>query len=381
MTAAGPQPGADEGVRITMTADDAFRPLTTVRLAFADEASFAHVTDPVHEDLSAAARVAESLFLSCDETAGVDRLTPLGADHWGHHTHVNLGQMFDLPDGPAGEMDIEGLAADGGWLWVVGSHALKRGKPKREKHGAAKALKRLRRLQRDPNRFFLGRVPLAQEGDGVVHPVDVAGERRAQSVPLARTKSALARWLAAEPLLDAAFALPAKENGFDIEGLAVRGDRVWLGLRGPVVNGHAIVVELDMKTDGDGHLKARKLDGKRRYRLHLLDTAGLGIRELTLDGPDLLVLLGPTMSAEGPGRILRWRDAVDDASSGVIAPERLEFLCELPYHAGADHAEGLEPWPEAGERAFLVIYDGPADHRVDHHARTVDSDVVDLPPR
>ncbi|NBB69176.1 MAG: DUF3616 domain-containing protein [Alphaproteobacteria bacterium] len=364
-----------------MTANDDFQPHATVRLAFADEAAFAHVTDPVHEDLSAAARVADSLFLCCDETAGVDRLTPVGAGHWGHHTHFNLGRMFDLPDGPDGEMDIEGLAADGGWLWVVGSHALKRGKPKRDEHDAAKALKRLRRLERDPNRFFLGRVPLAQEGDGVVRPVDVAGARRAQSVPLAKKASALRKWLADEPLLDAAFALPAKENGFDIEGLAVRGERVWLGLRGPVVNGHAIVVELDMKTAGDGHLKARKLDGKTRYRLHLLDTGGLGVRELTLDGPDLLILLGPTMSAEGPGRILRWRDAIDDATSGVIAADRLEWLHELPYHAGVDHAEGLEPWPEAGERAFLVIYDGPADHRVDHHARTVDTDVVTLPPR
>jgi hypothetical protein len=114
-----------------MTADD-FRPLTTVRLAFEDEARFAHVTDPIHEDLSAAARVADSLFLSCDETAGVDRLTPVGAGHWGRHTHFNLGRMFDLPAGPDGEMDIEGLPAADGSLWIVGSHSLKRGKPKRE---------------------------------------------------------------------------------------------------------------------------------------------------------------------------------------------------------------------------------------------------------
>jgi hypothetical protein len=84
-----------------MIANDDFEPLATVRLAFTDEAAFAHVTDPVHEDLAAAARVADSLFLSCDETAGVDRPTPVGAGHRGHHTHFNNGQMFDLPDGPA----------------------------------------------------------------------------------------------------------------------------------------------------------------------------------------------------------------------------------------------------------------------------------------
>jgi hypothetical protein len=175
--------------------------------------------------------------------------------------------------------------------------------------------------------------------------------------------------------------VPSKENGFDIEGIAVRGDRVWLGLRGPVVGGHAIIVELVMKTDSGGHLKARRLDGGKRYRLHLLDTGGLGVRELTLDGSDMLVLLGPTMSAEGPGRILRWRGAEADATGGVVETDRLELLHDLPYHVGHDHAEGLEPWPEEGERAFLVVYDGPADERVDHERRTVLTDVITLPAR
>ena len=31
-----------------------------------------------------------------------------------------------------------------------------------------------------------------------------------------------------------------QENGLDIEGIAVEGDRVWLGLRGPVLGGHAV---------------------------------------------------------------------------------------------------------------------------------------------
>lgn len=353
----------------------------TVTLAFADEASFTHVTDPVHEDLSAAARVGDSLFLSCDETAGVDRLIPVGENSWGDHQHFNLGEMFDLPDGPDGEMDIEGLAADDGWLWIVGSHSLTRDKPKRHRHRAADALARLRELDRDPNRFFLGRVPLANVGDGRVEPVDVAGDRRAQSIKLTKRRSTLQKWLEDEPLLARSFDLPAKENGFDIEGLEVAGERVWLGLRGPVVGGHALVVELHLKVAGSGRLKARKLADGRRYRLHALDTGGLGVRELTRDGPDMLVLLGPTMSAEGPGRVLRWRDALRDQTGGVVKADRLKTLYDLPYHVGVDHAEGLERWPEAGERAFLVIYDGPADHRVDHRARTVDADVIELPPR
>jgi hypothetical protein len=129
--------------------------------------------------------------------------------------------------------------------------------------------------------------------------VAVARERRAQNIKLQKKVSKLQDRLADEPLLAAAVALPAKENGFDIEGIAVEG--VWFGLRGPAVNGHAIVVEFAMKIDAGGHLKATRLDGKKRYRLHLLDTGGLEIRELTPDGPHMLVLLGHTMSV-GRGR-------------------------------------------------------------------------------
>ena len=36
--------------------------------------------------------------------------------------------------------------------------------------------------------------------------------------------------------------LPSKDNGFDIEGLAVQGNQVFLGLRGPVLRGWAIIL-------------------------------------------------------------------------------------------------------------------------------------------
>ena len=44
--------------------------------------------------------------------------------------------------------------------------------------------------------------------------------------------------------------IPSKDNGFDVEGLAVSGDRVFLGLRGPVLRGWAMVVELRVRTAG-----------------------------------------------------------------------------------------------------------------------------------
>ena len=104
------------------------KPKARLELRFADHAVLAHLEDPIEEDLSAAACSDGSLFPSCDEAAGVERLTEAG-EHWGNHRHVSLAELVDLPGGPKGEMDIEGLACDDGWLWVVGSHALKRKKP------------------------------------------------------------------------------------------------------------------------------------------------------------------------------------------------------------------------------------------------------------
>jgi Protein of unknown function (DUF3616) len=46
------------------------------------------------------------------------------------------------------------------------------------------------------------------------------------------------------------------------------------------------------------------------------------------------------MALEGPAFVLRWRDAVHDDVSGVIAPARIDAVAELAYRLGADHPEG-----------------------------------------
>ncbi len=350
-----------------------------VWLAFRDARAFAHVDDDIHRDLSTAARVGDALFTACDETAGVDRLTPEGPDRWGHHAHYALGEMFELPAGPAGEMDIEGLAVDDGWLWIVGSHALKRDKPE-PGDDPQTALDRLARIQRDPNRAFLGRVPLVDDeaAPGHLRPAIRSGTRFAQSIKLHEDRSRLKQWLDRDPRLRPFLSIPSKENGFDIEGLAVRGTRVWLGLRGPVLRGHAVVIELDMKVTGQGHLKARQLHGERRFRLHLLPAGGLGVRDLALDGDDLCLLMGPTLSTDGEALVVRWHGATTHDEPGVVPAERLTIEGALPYRAGEDQPEGLCRWPEGGPGAYLVIYDGPSPERLRREERMVRVDVVRL---
>jgi hypothetical protein len=274
--------------------------LDQVALTFSDWRPLRHVEDPLHKDLSAVARVGDSLFLACDETASIERLRRLEDGSFGDHRHYTLNDFVDLPAGAEGEMDIEGLCVEGGFLWIVGSHSLKRCKPKLDESDADDALKNMESVEREPNRYFLGRVPLVEEAPGLFIPAKSEEERHAAWVRFGKKRSALTRWLADDPHLSQFLKIPSKENGFDVEGLAVRGSRIWLGLRGPVLRGHAVVLDLDIKEQAPGRLKARRIDGGQRYRKHLLDTRGLGIRDMRFDGDDLLLLVGPTMSLEGP---------------------------------------------------------------------------------
>jgi len=363
-----------------MPNDSHMQSIGQVPLVFSDWRPLRHVEDPLHKDLSAVARLGDSLFLACDETASVERLRRMKDGSFGEHRHFALDGLVDLPAGADGEMDIEGLCATDGFLWIVGSHALKRSKPKRDEGDADDALRRMEQVEREPNRHFLGRLPLVEEAPGLFRPIRSDGERRAAWVRFDKRSSALTRWIAEDPHLGPFLTIPAKENGFDVEGLAVRGDRMWLGLRGPVLRGHAVVLDLEIAEKAPGQLKARRVDDGRRYRKHLLDTRGLGIRDMRLAGDDLLLLVGPTMSLEGPAFVLRWRDAVHDDASGVIDPARIETVAPLPYRLHADHPEGIELWPEAGPGSLLVIYDAPASERTDPDAFTVRADLIGLRP-
>lgn len=321
----------------------------------------------VQEDLSACVRLGDVLFLACDETAGIERLrlTPAG---WGDHHHYDLAGFVDLPAGPGDEIDIEGLEVADGWLWVLGSHALKRRGA--GEAGGAEALARMAEIRSDGNRQFLGRLPLADMGDGP-EPVAQDGARRQAHVKFART-ARLKHWLEGDAHLGPFLGIPAKENGLDIEGIAVRGDRVWLGLRGPVLRGHAMVLEVQMGLDRQGHLKPARIDGRRRYRKHLIDTGGAGIRDLALDGDDLLLLTGPTLAGDGSTRVLRWKGAVGCTASGLHGGASVTCALDLPYGDAGDNPEGLCRWDAT---RWLVIHDSPHPERISGRTATYQADL------
>jgi len=359
-------------------ADDADAPTGTMDLVFAPKENLSHVDDPIHRDVSAIAVRGRTLFAACDETASVERLVydpETGA--FGDHKSFPLGDIFDLPDGRGGEVDIEGLEVRDGWLWACGSHSLKRDDP------GADGLSGLDDIDWDENRCFLGRLPLIDRGEGVFEPVATfealgAETRRARSLKMDDDGGPLRRWLKKDPLIGPFVDIPCKENGLDIEGLAADGDTAWLGLRGPVVGAYALIVELELKEKrGDPRrLKPRKRDGAR-YRVYALDLAGQAIRDLLFHEGAMYVLSGATTDLEAMQsvhRIAEW-----PPQAGVVPPGRIERVIDLPVIRHSDHAEGLALFEEDGKRKLLVAFDSPHENRVADETQSIAVDVYGFP--
>lgn len=357
-------------------------PVGTVRLHFRDEGETPPDDQPIAANLSAAALAGEHLWVANDETARVERLTRSADGGYGHHHAVELADLVDLPGGADGEMDIEGLAVDGGYLWIVGSHSGRRRKPEPEEHDPATVLRLLGEIRNDPNRYFLGRIPLAEGGAALAAEVEdgKGGQLRAGSLKIRKKRgNELIELLAEDDLIGPFVGLPAKENGFDVEGLAVRGERVFLGLRGPVLRGWAVILELRVEASRKGRLKLASFEDGRHYHRHLLDLGGLGVRELSWQDDDLIILAGPTMDIDGPVRVHRWRNALAATGPQVLDERTVPPVLDVPYGKGCDHAEGITVVPNGDGAALLVIYDSPAEGRIADDGRSVTADLFALP--
>ncbi|WP_315761139.1 DUF3616 domain-containing protein [Sphingomonas sp. Y38-1Y] len=368
--------------RRSFTADRLPAPRAAVGHVRLDFAGSAHDDDHPMHDLSGAAFVGTTLFVAGDEGARIERLVPAGEGVWGEHRPFDLKALLGLED--EGEIDVEGLAyAEDDWLWVTGSHARTRPKPKRQEEGGAPRIdvSRMANLKDTRARCILARLPLAVGTDGRVEPVARDGKRRAGHVRLTdRHGSKLARLFAEHPLTGPFTRIAAKEGGLDIEGIAVAGARVALGLRGPVIACHALIAEPLIVPKKRGRLNLGP-----ELAIRLLDLDGMGVRDLLASGDDLFILGGPTQAIDGRVAVWRWAgwrtDPARDTGDAVV--HRPERLFDLPVRHGVDRPEAIEWLPGATGRRMLILHDGPAADRFETGRMSVLADVIALgePPR
>jgi hypothetical protein len=333
----------------------------------------------VQSNLSGAAFTGDWLWLAGDEACGLDRLRrldPVGREalRFGEVRDFPLADLLDLPGTAEEEADLEGMAAADGFLWVVGSHGLKRKNVKPDRDHVDNA-RRLAKVALDGNRLLLARLPIEPNAGGEPCLVRQAQDRRrALRLNGDAQTNLLTRALADDSRFGPYMAIPGKDNGFDIEGLAVDGRRLLLGLRGPVLRGWSALLEIAVEARGDQLQLVPLDDSGTLIRKHFLQLDGLGVRDLHFSGDDLYILAGPTMVLNGEIRVFKW-PAARPLLAANRDPVRFEAALtesvSLPHGRGTNRAEAICDLPHAlsaGRPSWLVVYDAPgADRKEGEH--------------
>jgi len=370
------------------------KPTNIVLLAFNSQLNHLVNGKKLSDGLSVVVQIGHTLWVANDETISLERLTLSEAEstHEGiEHRQFSLNDYLRLPMPPAAnskdldEADLEGLAYEDGYLWLIGSHSLKRKQPKPDE-GFDKSSKRLAIVEGDGNRYLLARIPVEKNNGTYVltKKAKEKGEKRtAAQLNGDKNGNELLEALGKDDHLGPFLAIPGKDNGFDIEGLAAADGHLFIGLRGPVLRGWAIILEVVPEEDKDdsAKLKLKSIGSNGRpYRKHFLQLGGLGVRDLCVQGDNLLILAGPTMVLDGPVAVFRWPGGAKTEQESMVSADKLERLLDIPYGEGVDHAEGLSLFSIDGSEAhqIIIVYDSASKSRRPGE-NTMLADVFTLP--
>jgi len=221
-----------------------------------------------------------------------------------------------------GELDAEGAASDGGFVYVTGSHSRKR------KECAA-----------NPESRHVYRLPVRP--DGSLEPSSQPVDDKGRLWGLMSTDTVLG------PFVDKC--LGEEGHGINIEGLAARNGQLYFGFREPATKRTAYILRVASRALFEG--------GDLTPRLLTIEVGeASGIRDLLAVPEGLLVLVGPDDDSKEnvPWWIGFW-DGKDDGGKIDLRP-----LAELKLPKVDGHACHEEIKPEA----MTLLTDGPDFRRI-----------------
>ena len=225
------------------------------------------------------------------------------------------------------EVDIKAISYAEGHLYVAGSHSRRRRRFKPEL-SVRKNHERLLAVEEQGARNRLYRVSFDSASGQLGSPERIDLSKR----------------LRKDPLLRPFCKLPSKENGVEIQGVAVCGARLHLGFRGPVLRDNYVPV------------MSLFFDRPKDYMLNFVCLEGQGIRDLVALGGGFLILSGPINDTPGPFCLWFW-DGVDQVpgKDRQVVPTRLLGEVSSPGGAKAEGLALLSTEPDSAE--VLIVYD------------------------
>jgi broad specificity phosphatase PhoE len=290
------------------------------------------------QEISAVVIAGAFLVVGADEDDSIQIVEAVDGDQ-----AYRPGKTFSLD--ADGELDIEAIARQGDTFYVAGSHSRKR---RKVEPGQVKTLKRSyknnrKRLAADEVKYESSRRHIYR------FTFDPStGE------PSEKESFDLSSIFKADKVLKAFYLLPSKEQGIDIEGIAIDGEDLYLGLRGPVLrSGWAPVLRFKLDEP------EKKLE---KYDLVFVNLGGRGIRDITKVDDGFLIIAGPVGDAPLSYQLYHWdgKDTIPGRrdESGQEQQGKTILLGTIPTPAGAK-AEGLAVRAqEASHYEILIAYDG-----------------------
>jgi hypothetical protein len=234
-----------------------------------------------------------------------------------------------LDDDAEGNPDAEGVAYSAGYFYVTGSHGRSRNTD--EDNDAS---------------YVVFRFPVDERtGEPTFN---VSDKKVVDSIePSKRLRDAIRN----SDKIGSFYNQPLSEGGINVEGVAVKDGRIYLGLRGPSVNEHAFIVSVDAEA---AFTKNDDLKASTPQSLKLGKDAG--IRDLASVQDGILVLSGPVNKQPVRPAIFHWNENTEvlrklgelqlPASLPDDGEAKAEILLVLEDKTG-------EPW------RVLVMFDGP----------------------
>lgn len=288
------------------------------------------------EDISAIASLGQFLIIGSDETRKKIQVLDQVKDNVYEVYEVNHGIKLPISEeSQQEEFDIEGMELGrDNTLFIIGSHSAKR-KTVKSQNTYQENRERIETVIAEDQRNSLFKLTLNSE----------TGEANS------KIESASIQPIILKDKVLSLFAkIPSKENGIDIEGIAVDGDQIYLGFRGPVLRLNyvpVVVTKFEELSYSEPH-----------YEIRYVNLGGNGIRDITKVEDGFLIIAGPVGDGFGPYQLYFWNGV--DTIPGKDKPKesQITLLGEIPTPEGAK-AEGITVIE--GSRSVykvIIVYDG-----------------------